>query len=112
MADWHGEVKHIQTSRRWTFRTLDELIGFLRWRTEDPNVLGRQTVILPPTRATHMTSARRQFQPLTATVSKHEKDQHQVCWLSFALAWRRGNSSGDNLSSAVRPRNDRSPRSR
>ena len=29
-AGWQGEVEHIQSGRRWTFSTLDELLGFLR----------------------------------------------------------------------------------
>ena len=36
--DWCGEVEHIQTGERWTFSTLDELLGFLRWQTENPEV--------------------------------------------------------------------------
>jgi hypothetical protein len=38
-AGWHGEVEHIQTGRRWTFSTLDELLGFLRRQAADPEVL-------------------------------------------------------------------------
>jgi hypothetical protein len=30
VTDWQGEVEHIQTGRRWTFDTLDELLEFLR----------------------------------------------------------------------------------
>ena len=41
-ANWQGEVEHIQTGRRWTFSTLHELLSFLRWQAEDPEVLGRQ----------------------------------------------------------------------
>ena len=40
-ADWQGEVEHIQSSQRWTFNTLDELLGFLRRQAEDPEVLRR-----------------------------------------------------------------------
>jgi hypothetical protein len=36
--DWHCEVEHIQTGQRWTFSTLDELLGFLRRQAEDPEV--------------------------------------------------------------------------
>ena len=42
-ADWESEVEHIQTGRRWTFSTLDELLGFLRRQAEDPDVLYRPT---------------------------------------------------------------------
>jgi len=38
-ADWRSEVEHIQTGRRWTFNTLDELLGFLRRQAEGPDVL-------------------------------------------------------------------------
>jgi hypothetical protein len=38
-ADWQGEVEHIQSGQRWTFSTLDELLGFLRRQAEDPDVL-------------------------------------------------------------------------
>ena len=38
-ADWQGEVEHIQTGRRWSFDTLDELLCFLRRQSEDPDVL-------------------------------------------------------------------------
>jgi len=34
-AGWRGEVQHIQTSQRWTLRTLDELMGVLRQATEE-----------------------------------------------------------------------------
>jgi hypothetical protein len=40
-SDWQGEVEHIQTSQRWTFNTLDELLGFLRRQAENPEVLHR-----------------------------------------------------------------------
>ena len=39
--DWHSEVEHIQSGRRWTFARLDELLDFLRQQAEDPEVLGR-----------------------------------------------------------------------
>ena len=29
-AGWQGEVEHIQTSRRWTFSTWDQLLGLLQ----------------------------------------------------------------------------------
>lgn len=29
-TDWHGEVEHIQSGRRWTFDALDETLSFLR----------------------------------------------------------------------------------
>ena len=31
--------RHIQSGRRWTFNTLDELLAFLRRQVEDPEVL-------------------------------------------------------------------------
>lgn len=34
-APWQGEVEHIQTNRRWTFDTLDELLSFLHRQTEE-----------------------------------------------------------------------------
>jgi hypothetical protein len=37
-ADWKSEVEHIQTGRRWTFSTLDKLLGFLRRQAENPDV--------------------------------------------------------------------------
>ena len=40
-ADWQSELKHIQSGGRWTFSTLDELLGFLRRQAEDPEVLER-----------------------------------------------------------------------
>ena len=40
-ADWQGEVKHIQTSQRWMFSTLDELLGFLRRSAEEAEELRR-----------------------------------------------------------------------
>jgi hypothetical protein len=43
IADWQGEVEHIQTGRRWTFGTLHELLSFLRRQVEAPEVLGRPT---------------------------------------------------------------------
>ena len=39
VADWHSEVEHIQSGRRWIFSTLDELLGFLRRQAEAPEVL-------------------------------------------------------------------------
>jgi hypothetical protein len=38
-AGWQGEVEHIQSGRNWTFSTLEELLGFLRRQTEDPEAL-------------------------------------------------------------------------
>lgn len=35
-AEWHGEVEHIQSGRRWAFNTLDEVLGFLRRQAEGP----------------------------------------------------------------------------
>jgi hypothetical protein len=37
--DWQGEVEHIQTGERWTFSTLDELLGFLRRQVKESGVL-------------------------------------------------------------------------
>jgi hypothetical protein len=41
VTEWQGEVEHIQSSRRWNFSTLDELLGFLRRQAEEPDVLSR-----------------------------------------------------------------------
>ena len=38
-SDWHSEVEHIQNGRSWMFKTLDELLDFLRQWMEDPNVV-------------------------------------------------------------------------
>ena len=40
LGDWQGEVEHIQTGQRWTFTTLDELLGFLRRQAEEPGAVG------------------------------------------------------------------------
>ncbi len=40
-ADWQSKIEHIQSGRRWTFSTLDELLNFLRRQAEEPDVLGR-----------------------------------------------------------------------
>ena len=40
-TDWQGEVEHIQTGERWSFSTLDELLGFLRRQAESLEVLRR-----------------------------------------------------------------------
>ncbi len=34
--DWQSEVDHIQSGQRWKFSTVDELLSFLRQRTEEP----------------------------------------------------------------------------
>jgi hypothetical protein len=41
VADWQGDIEHIQTGQRWTFGTLDELLSFLRRQVEDAEVLCR-----------------------------------------------------------------------
>lgn len=38
-ADWHSEVEHIQSGRRWSFKTLDELLNFLRLVAQNPDML-------------------------------------------------------------------------
>ena len=38
-AGWQGEVEQIQTSQRWTFRTLEGLFDFLRQATEETDAL-------------------------------------------------------------------------
>lgn len=38
---WQGEVEHIQSGRRWTFSTLNELLTLLRRLAEDSEVLNR-----------------------------------------------------------------------
>ncbi len=35
-SDWHSEVEHIQTGERWSFDTLDAMLGFLRRGARDP----------------------------------------------------------------------------
>ena len=40
-ADWCGEVEHIQSGQSWTFRTLDELLDFVRQKAEKPEVSGQ-----------------------------------------------------------------------
>jgi len=37
--DWQGEVEHIQTGERWSFNSLDELLGFLRRQVKESRVL-------------------------------------------------------------------------
>ncbi len=37
-AEWRSEVEHIQSGQRWTFNTLDELLGFLRQHAEGPEM--------------------------------------------------------------------------
>ena len=32
--DWQGEITHIQSSQRWTFESLDQMLGYLRWQVE------------------------------------------------------------------------------
>lgn len=36
---WQGEVEHIQTSQRWTFNTLDELLALLHRRLEEADAI-------------------------------------------------------------------------
>ena len=38
--DWQGEVEHIQSSRRWTFDTLNELLSVLRRQAAGPASVG------------------------------------------------------------------------
>jgi hypothetical protein len=38
-ADWHGEVEHIQTGERWTFDTLEDMLGSLRRGAEDREII-------------------------------------------------------------------------
>jgi hypothetical protein len=40
-ADWQGELQHIQSDQRWSFSTVDELLGLLRQQVEDPDGSGR-----------------------------------------------------------------------
>jgi len=40
---WQSEIEHIQTGRRYTFRTPDELLGFLRRQAEDQMRPGEAT---------------------------------------------------------------------
>ena len=39
-ADWQGEIEHIQSGQRCEFGNLDELLGYLRRMTENPDVPG------------------------------------------------------------------------
>lgn len=34
-ADWHAEAEHIQSSQCWAFKTVDDLLSFLRQRAEN-----------------------------------------------------------------------------
>lgn len=34
--EWHSQVDHIQSGRRYSFDTLDNLLEFLRQQTEKP----------------------------------------------------------------------------
>ncbi len=38
-ADWHSEVRHIQSSRCWTFASLAETLEFLRRHVGGPETL-------------------------------------------------------------------------
>jgi hypothetical protein len=38
-SDWHSKVEHIQSSRQWTFGTLEELQDFLQQVSENPELL-------------------------------------------------------------------------
>jgi hypothetical protein len=35
-TEWHSQIDHIQSGRRWSFDTLDKLLDFLNRQTEDP----------------------------------------------------------------------------
>ena len=39
-GDWQGEVEHIQSGRHWTFVRLEEMLDFLRRRTEETGASG------------------------------------------------------------------------
>jgi hypothetical protein len=41
LTNWCSEVEHIQSGQSWTFRTLDELLDFVRQRVEKPEVSGQ-----------------------------------------------------------------------
>jgi hypothetical protein len=32
--EWQGEIQHIQSGRRWSFSSLDDLLDFLRHHSE------------------------------------------------------------------------------
>ena len=38
-ADWHSEIEHIQSGRRWTFGSVAALLEFLDRQTEDGEAL-------------------------------------------------------------------------
>ena len=41
--DWQSEIEHIQSGQRWTFATLDEMLGFLRQQMLDSETLDYST---------------------------------------------------------------------
>jgi hypothetical protein len=41
LTDWCSEVEHIQSGQSWTFRTLDELLDFVRQKVEKPGGSGQ-----------------------------------------------------------------------
>jgi hypothetical protein len=41
IADWQGEVEHIQSGQCWVFDTWDKLLVFLGEQVNDPKVLGQ-----------------------------------------------------------------------
>ncbi len=38
-CEWHSQVDHMQSGRRWSFDTVETLLDFLRRQAEDPTVL-------------------------------------------------------------------------
>jgi hypothetical protein len=51
-ADWHAEVEHIQSSQRWMFKTVEELLIFLRQQAENIPVDDHLNVKKPSLRET------------------------------------------------------------
>ncbi len=43
-GEWHSEIEHIQSGRRWTFDTMEELLDFFRREAE--NLSGNTTTYL------------------------------------------------------------------
>lgn len=50
VSDWHGEVEHIQSGQRYTFRTLDETLSFLRRQADVLEVSGQSVDDCSPAR--------------------------------------------------------------
>jgi hypothetical protein len=59
-AVWQAEVEHIQSSRRWTYKTVPGLLAFLRQQAENiPAGLPQQAEEPGPDRSGPLTAQRR-----------------------------------------------------